>query len=428
MARLGVSRQTLYAYVSRSRIGMITAPDDTRRSLYDATDVNRLAERNRSGRTRRAIAASTISWGEPILVSTITRIGAGRLTYREWDAVALSATATLEETAALLWQAQSLPQLDSRDIGSPAPIRAGIAESCLAAMADLAMVGPWAERLEGVLPDAVRILDRMAWAVSGPVSPVPSLRLPVHERLALAWGVGRDAAHLIRQALVLTADHELNASTYAARVVASTRAPLGACVLAGLAALVGPLHGGMTNELRRLLADPRTAADPLDTIAATLARGEVVPGFGHPLYPDGDPRAAALLSRLRLPLRAQRLIEAMHALTGVPPNVDCALVVLEKKLRLPPGAAFAIFAVGRTVGWIAHALEQWRSGTLIRPRAVSPGAGDISPANHLRGRVRAAVPGTCDQHDVLRQRRRRPANGRRQIQCPAGPGSDNEAP
>jgi citrate synthase len=164
----------------------------------------------------------------------------------------------------------------------------------------------------------------------------------------------------------------LNASTYAMRVVASTRAPLGACILAGLAALVGPLHGGMTNEVRAMLADPAVTADPAGAVAIRLARGERVPGFGHPLYPDGDPRAAALLSRLAPRPDAQRLIDAMQAMTGIAPNIDFALLALEQRLRLPSGAAFALFAVGRTVGWIAHALEQWRDGTLIRPRAVYP--------------------------------------------------------
>jgi citrate synthase len=177
---------------------------------------------------------------------------------------------------------------------------------------------------------------------------------------------------LIRRTLVLTADHELNASTYATRVVASTRAPLGACLLAGLTALVGPLHGGMTNEVRHLLADPLVAADPSGAIAVRLARGERIPAFGHPLYPDGDPRAAALLSRIQLSPRARRLVDAMQSMTGIAPNIDFALLMVEKRLRLPTGAAFAMFAVGRTVGWIAHALEQWRDGTLIRPRAVYP--------------------------------------------------------
>src|SRR5215468_3228761 len=138
---LGVSRQTLYAYVSRSRIGVTAAPDDPRRSLYDAADVHRLAERHRSGRSRRAVAASTISWGEPILTSAITRIEGGRLEYRGQDAVALSASATLEDVAALLWQVQGLPR-SAPDRGRPrAPGAAGVAERCIAAMADLALAG-----------------------------------------------------------------------------------------------------------------------------------------------------------------------------------------------------------------------------------------------------------------------------------------------
>jgi citrate synthase len=369
MSRLRVSRQTLYAYVSRSRIGAIAAPDDPRRSLYDGVDVDRLAERNRNGRSRRAVAASTISWGEPILVSAITRIEGGRLEYRGQDALALAETATLEDVAALLWQAEGVPRSRPCRGGPQAEAPSGVAERCIVAMADLAMAGRWTGRSETVLPDAVRILDRMACAAAGgAVQP----SLPMHERLATAWGVGPKAADVIRRALVLTADHELNASTYATRVVASTRAPLGACILAGLSALIGPLHGGMTNEIRHLLADPVVSADPAAAIAARLARGEKIPAFGQPLYPDGDPRAAALLAHVRPSPRAQRLIDAMRRMTGIAPNSDPALLVVEQRLRLPAGAAFAIFAVGRTVGWIAHALEQWRDGTLIRPRAMHP--------------------------------------------------------
>ena len=374
---LGVSRQTLYAYVSRSRIGVTAAPDDPRRSLYDAADVRRLAERNRNGRSRRAVAASTISWGEPILVSAITRIEGGRLEYRGHDAIALSATATLEDVAALLWQVECAAAVAGR-VGWPGRGRAaaaGVAEQLHRRDGGSGDGRP----LDG--PGGQRAARRRAHP--GPrspgrrrVCPVPPSRLsslPLHERLASAWGAGPKAADLIRRALVLTADHELNASTYATRIVASTRAPLGACVLAGLAALVGPLHGGMTNEVRALLADPLVAADPSGAIADRLARGERIPAFGHPLYPGGDPRAAALLSRMQAPPGARRLIEAMQAMTGIAPNIDCALLVLEQRLRLPTGAAFAIFAAGRTVGWIAHALEQWRDGTLIRPRAVYPG-------------------------------------------------------
>ena len=225
--------------------------------------------------------------------------------------------------------------------------------------------------MDTVLPDALHILDRIAWAASGMSGAArPAAGLPMHERLAQAWGVGPHAAGVIRRALVLVADHELNVSTYAARVVASTRAPLGACVVAGLAALSGPLHGGMTEEVRTLLSEPGLNADPAPAIATRLARGETIPGFGQRLYPDGDPRAAILLQCLRVPPRVQRVIDAMQAMTGLAPNVDFALLMLERSLGLPLGSAFALFAVGRTVGWIAHALEQWQDGTLIRPRAA----------------------------------------------------------
>jgi citrate synthase len=373
-AELGVSRATLYAYVSRGRIGVTAAPEEPRRSLYDAADVKRLAERNRGGRSRRAVAASTISWGEPILTSAITRIEGGRLEYRGHDAVALAATATLEDVAALLWQVDGLARPGPGEAWPRARGPVGVAERCIAAIADLAMAGRWAGKVEAVLPDAMRILDRIAWSAAGlPGTAVKESALPIHERLASAWGAGAKAADMIRRTLVLMADHELNASTYATRVVASTRAPLGACVLGGLAALVGPLHGGVTNELRAFLADPTVVADPTGAVANRLARGERLPAFGHPLYPDGDPRAEALLARLPPRGTALRVFEVMTATTGVPPNIDFALVVLEQRLNLPAGAAFALFAIGRTVGWIAHALEQWQSGKLIRPRAVYPG-------------------------------------------------------
>jgi citrate synthase len=375
-AALSVSRQTLYAYVSRGRIGVTAAPEAPRRSLYDAADIHRLAERKRGGRSRHAVAASTISWGEPILTSSITRIEGGRLEYRGHDAVALSATATLEDVAALLWQVDKLPRSGSGGVWPRARGPVGVAERCIAAIADLAMAGRWTGRIETVLPDAMRILERVALSASGlDGTAVKPSTLPLHQRLAAAWGVGAKAADVIRRTLVLMADHELNASTYATRVVASTRAPLGACVLGGLAALVGPLHGGATNELRAFLAEPAVAADPTGAIANRLARDEKVPAFGHPLYPDGDPRAVALLESSPPRGTALRVMEVMCDATGVPPNIDFALVVMEQQLRLPVGAAFALFAVGRTVGWIAHALEQWQSGQLIRPRAQYSQAG-----------------------------------------------------
>jgi citrate synthase len=191
---------------------------------------------------------------------------------------------------------------------------------------------------------------------------------PIHRRLARAWGCDDAGADLLRRALVLLADHELNASTFAVRVTASTRASLAACVITGLSALSGPLHGGMT---RRVLALMREAErEGLEAaLAERLAAGTGVPGFGHPLYPDGDARATALLASFTLPPAYARMREAAAALTGEEPNIDFALTAMAARLGLAEDVPFLIFAVARCTGWIAHALEQNETGRLIRPRA-----------------------------------------------------------
>ena len=211
-----------------------------------------------------------------------------------------------------------------------------------------------------------RLLGLVAYAACGGSG---DSALPLHGRMAHAWGLDRRGTDLVRRALVLCADHELNASAYAARVVASTGASLAACVLAGLAALSGPRHGGMTEGVAQLAAVPDVLAEPAAALAARLARGEDLPGFDHRLYPEGDPRCRTLLARNPPNAVWADLIEAAVRLTGRLPTVDVALAMLEATLPLPPGAGLALFATGRTVGWIAHALEQRGEGHLIRPRA-----------------------------------------------------------
>ena len=144
-------------------------------------------------------------------------------------------------------------------------------------------------------------------------------------------------------------------------------------MLAGLCALAGPRHGGVTDRVRLLLDDPGFMSDPAREVAARLARDEKIPGFGHRLYPLGDPRAAALLACLDAPPLVVRLVQAMEGATGKRPNIDFALAALEWRLRLPRGAGFRLFATGRVVGWIAHVLEQWGCDQSIRPRAVYTG-------------------------------------------------------
>ncbi len=363
---LGVARQTLYAYVSRGQIRTRPDPEDPRRSQYDPQAVETLLRRRRLGRARKAVAEATIDFGEPVLTSRITQISHGVPWYRGQDAIRVAGSASLEETAALLWDTPRFPPLphsDYQPLGFGTPIARAVRH-----IAALAGRDGWAAGGDAMLMDAAHCLHAVADAVVD--APAEG---PIHRHLARAWHLDEEGTDLIRRALVLCADHELNASTFAVRVVASTAAALPHCVLAGLAALSGPLHGGMTSRVRAMLAESRIMADPRATVAERLARGEELPGFGQRLYPDGDPRAAALLDLIGPAPRWRGLFGAILAQTGLRPNLDAALVALEQHLSLPEGAALAIFATGRTAGWLAHALEQRAEGQLIRPRATYVG-------------------------------------------------------
>jgi citrate synthase len=168
--------------------------------------------------------------------------------------------------------------------------------------------------------------------------------------------------------LVLLAEHELNASTFAARVTASTGAPVSAAVLAGLAALSGPLHGNASQSMMGLIEE--TQRRGAETAVAThLRQGQTLVCFGHRLYPEGDVRAPALLEAFSLPQPFAELARAGEALSGERPNIDFALAAMTAAFTLPEDAPLQIFALARSVGWMAHALEQVETGALIRPRA-----------------------------------------------------------
>lgn len=362
MDRLGVRPQTLYAYVSRGRIEARPDPADPRRSHYRLADIGALAERKKRGRKASEVAASAIAWGEPVLASAITTIAGGRLFYRGRDAVALAESESLESVARLLRGGhgaalKAAPRAASITGRSPR-------ERLFDALSVRAGVDP-PSRGRAALAlavEAASLLDLVADAAGG--GPGEGA---IHERIARAWGCP-DASDFIRRQLVLLADHELNASTFAARVTASTGASLAASALSGLCALSGPLHGGMAGRVINLVEEARRIG-PEATIAGRLARGGPTPGFGHPLYPGGDPRAAALLARFDPPSEYAALRAAVEAMTGEAANVDFAITALGARFELPPDAPFALFAVARTAGWLAHAVEQARTGTLIRPRA-----------------------------------------------------------
>ncbi|MGE3276563.1 MAG: citrate synthase family protein [Vicinamibacterales bacterium] len=378
--RLGVSRATLYAYVSRGLIRSAEGPDGRQRR-YRQDDVEALRER-KAVRARQAVAARAMSFGTPVLESALSLIADGRLYYRGEDVAGLAVSASLEDVARLLWQADARAfAAANRPPRARAFARAWEAVASLAPLDRCLALLPHAAALDAEIwsldPDALRLTGaRLLRLLAAIVVGRPPSSEPVDAVLGSAWHLDADAQRLVRAALVLCADHELNASTFAARVVASTGASAYAVVSAGLAALSGPRHGGQAAQVAALV-DAAAAAGDVDAVLRTRVRqGLGVPGFGHKLYPDGDIRAKVLLGMLdglrpeppALPLMKE-LAVAGEAVTGQAPNLDVSLAAVERVLALPPGAALSLFLLGRSVGWIAHMLEQAERPDIIRPRA-----------------------------------------------------------
>ena len=371
--RLGIKLDTLYAYVSRGLLQSVETADSRKRH-YDADAVERFRA-ERGGRGARGTAEPLV----PVIGSAICLIDNHRLYYRGEDAIALGETATLEDVAALLWDnaaPASTPTLPRDPRVKPGERRVGagigLIERCQVRLAELSATDLAALDLSpaGVARTGRSILGELAAAVGG-AEPSP---LPVHRQLAAVWRLDEAGADLVRRCLVLLADHELNASTFVARCIASTGATPYAVVAGALAALSGRRHGGASARVEALARELAAGGDPLALMAARLARDEELPGMGQPLYPGGDPRATAILAAAKeaAPARAEwieTVSRGAHRLTGQEPNVDFGLGVAAAALGLPQGAALGLFLVARTVGWIAHAIEQYESGVLIRPRA-----------------------------------------------------------
>ncbi|MFB9950811.1 citrate/2-methylcitrate synthase [Rhizobium puerariae] len=379
LARLGTKPQTLYANVSRGRIRAKPDPADPRRSLYQADDVRRLAERHAGRRQSAAVAAEAIRWGDPVLPTAISTIADGRLFYRGHDAVTLSDHMTLEEVAALLWES-GVVHIGSAGCGKRGEARIANAFTLLATRVatDLPALG----RKPSVLqPEAAAVLSTVAEGLA----PWDGEPMPLDRRLAYGWE-RPDAADAIRRALVLAAEHELNVSAFAARVTASSGAALSAAALSGLATLTGPRHGGAWLSVT-LLAEQAGSLGVREAIRGALSSEGLVRAFGHRLYPQGDPRAKALMAGFEAPRLYCSLAEAGEELLGEPVNIDFALAALTAAFKLPEDAPLVIFALARTAGWLAHAMEQIENGQLIRPRAryTGPGARYTGPAGVPEG-------------------------------------------
>lgn len=370
--RLGVRAQTVYAYVSRNKLEVMPDPADTRRSLYRAEDVAGLAKRKQDGRKHETLANNTLFGAEPSIPTALTAFFRGRPHYRGQDAVDLARTATLETVAGLLWGAEhavDFSAITSAHEGSPGRVAAFTALAGLAATA---------HSTRGRL---TRVLHTEAQTLVGQLANAFGARaggeLPLHRRFAQGWKQPVRVAELLRTAMVLLADHELTSSAFAARIAASTGAGLPACLLAGLTTLSGPLHGDATGRVRALFDEVERQGED-QVLAHYLSTGLPLAGFGHHLYPDGDPRATALLALFEPPQAIARFISNVAQQTGLLPNIDVALVALVAHARLPVDAAFGLFATSRSVGLLGHCMEQLGVAQVIRPRGRYVGAQPVS--------------------------------------------------
>jgi citrate synthase len=364
---LGVSKPTLYAYVSRGMVERHTAPDG-RTSLYARRDIDALAGR---ARTKAPVERPTI---DALITSAVTALHDDVLLYRGRAADELARTATYEQVAELLWTG-SLPAsppawpvdrtaLDRvTAVVNAARPRDPLVRLTLAAatLADGAITD---DHAPGTPPEAARLLLALAPSVlGGPRTGDLAMRL------ARAW-VRRPSGELVAaigRALVLLADHELATSTLAVRVATSVRTDAYSALAVGLHTVRGTLHGGAAPHAFALFADASVRGSTA-AVAEPLDRRRRLSGFGHSIYRRGDPRVEPLLeavqayaaaadasARRRLALTGEVRAEAMRVL-GLHANVDFALATLYYVAGLPADAP--LFAVARIAGWAAHAAEE----------------------------------------------------------------------
>lgn len=365
-ALLGVKPPTLYAYVSRRLVRAEADAGDARRSLYARADVEALARRSRRPRARAEVAEQAIRWGDPVLVTAISEVRDGMLRLRDRPVADCAEAMTLEEVAALLCGVESVecPPVAAEE-AEYGPMGRALRYLSGAVETAAPMQGQTAA---GIARDGGVLMSGVANALLG-----QKRTRPLHLRLAEAWGLDVRGQDDLRRALVVLADHELNPSTFAVRVCASTGSSLPAALLAGMSTLTGLRHGGVAGLARSALRAAH--AGRMEAFLATPAgRSPYGFGFGHPLYPEGDPRARVVLERLPQDSPSMIAQRRISERLDIAPNIDAALAALSEFYGLPDEAAFTIFAMGRLAGWIAHAIEQVQSGEIIRPRARYRGA------------------------------------------------------
>ncbi|MEM7798369.1 MAG: citrate synthase family protein [Chloroflexota bacterium] len=380
-SELGISLPTLYAYVSRGLLRSEATNGKSRARRYHAADIANLKQKQTYRKHPDQIASDTLQHGMPILESAITLIEKGSLFYRGHNALELATTHSFEEICILLWNGEldstsdlfsstqfpDISLVTSETVASP--IEQFQMWLPLAASRDL---GAYDFSDAGIQRTAARILKLMTSIVIGQP---PAAGQPLAQALQTSWIPDHpDRQAAIEAALILSADHELNVSAFTARCIASAGSTLYQVIQGGLAALQGFRHGGHSQRVAALFDE--VAEDIPTKVASFIRRGENLPGFDHPLYPNGDPRAVKLIELAEAHALSNRSLAIAYEVKQVVfdaqqrhPNFDFGLVTLCRSLELPQHAPIVLFALGRTAGWVAHALEQINTNQLIRPRA-----------------------------------------------------------
>ncbi|MBK3633540.1 helix-turn-helix domain-containing protein [Streptomyces sp. MBT97] len=387
---LGVKPETVYAYVSRGQLSSRRTPGG-RGSTFDAEEVQTLARRN-----RREAGGTPGSGAELSVRTRVTLIDQDRYYYRGVDAVELATRHSYEEVAEWLWTgglrpgaAFTAPEASveaARRVVEALPEHTGPMDRLRVAAVAAAAADPLRFDLsEDAVLGTARILIPTLVAALPTKRPARRDEGPLARRLwtRLSGRPPQEAQlRVLDTALGLLVDHDLAASTLAVRVAASARAHAYAAVSAGLGVIEGPLHGAAGGLAHRMLLEVLDTGSAAPVVAEELRAGRRIPGLGHRLYPGEDPRARALFALLEeIPeagpaLAAARDIEATTARhTPLHANVDLALAVLTASCGMESSASETIFAIARTAGWIAHALEEYGE----RPLRMRPSGHYVGP-------------------------------------------------
>ena len=361
---LGVSVNTLYVYVGRKGIRSQAVPG-SRERRYWRPDLDRLVRREPRGAVK----------GDVRRESALTLITERGPFYRGHSAIELSETATAEETAALLWGVDAADVFTDRAPRTP-PEYERISEL----LADQGPVGraaalfhlmeeadPRSHDLSpsGMARTGADVMRTLAALVLRTGSPGVA---PFHQQVAGVLNLDAEQTDLVRRVLVLAADHGFEPGAYAVRAVASTGVSPWRTVGTGLSVLSGRRSGfGRFYTVRRFLSEVLDRDDPRGAVIRRIREGEIPPGFDSALYPAGDPRAMALLTRCRTVFAGRRelqnlevAIDTVRDVKGVSP--DFALMCQFTEMSLGLDQRDSLFLIARSAGWIAHSIEQYASG------------------------------------------------------------------